>query len=142
MIPASCGVEATDISALMLSINDSNGVNFAFWIASMSVGDYIHVVNRDDTSLFGIYKLESIFTPLISIDKQKATLSKVAGPLSIVNSTNIEYNIAYSNNFVLVIFQSKKYGDVAFSILMNGYTDYSSRYARVHDQIVKSIIYD
>ena len=50
--------------------NDSNGVNFAFWIASMSVGDYIHVVNRDDTSLFGIYKLESIFTPLISIDKQ------------------------------------------------------------------------
>ena len=38
--------------------------------------------------------------------------------------------------------KSKKYGDVAFSILMNGYTDYSSRYARVHDQIVKSIIYD
>ena len=62
----------------------------------MSVGDYIHIVNREDTSLFGIYKLESIFTPLISIDKQKATLSKVAGPLSIVNSTNIEYNIAYS----------------------------------------------
>ena len=38
--------------------------------------------------------------------------------------------------------KSKKYGDVAFSILMNGYTDYSSRYARVHDQIVKSIVYD
>ena len=38
--------------------------------------------------------------------------------------------------------KSKKYGDVAFSILMNGYTDYSSRYARVHDQIVKTIIYD
>ena len=73
---------------------DSNGVNFTFWLASMSVGDYIHIVNREDTSLFGIYKLESIFTPLISIDKQKATLSKVAGPLSIVNSTNIEYNIA------------------------------------------------
>ena len=38
--------------------------------------------------------------------------------------------------------KSKKYGDVAFSILINGYTDYSSRYARVHDQIVKTIIYD
>ena len=80
-----------------IHINDSNGVNFTYTrIASMSVGDYIHVVNRNDTSLFGIYKLEIIFTPLISIDKQKATLSKVAGPLSIVSSTNIEYNIAYS----------------------------------------------
>ena len=38
--------------------------------------------------------------------------------------------------------KSKKYGDVAFCILMNGYTDNSSRYAHVHDQIVKSIIYD
>ena len=31
-----------------IHINDSNGVNFAFWIASMSVGDYIHVVNHND----------------------------------------------------------------------------------------------
>ena len=37
---------------------------------------------------------------------------------------------------------SRKYGDVAFSILMNGYTDSSSRYARIHDQIIKAIIYD
>ena len=37
---------------------------------------------------------------------------------------------------------SKRYGDVAFSILMNGYTDSSSRYARIHDQIIKAIIYD
>ena len=38
--------------------------------------------------------------------------------------------------------KSRKYGDVAFSILMNGYTDSSSRYTRVHDQIVKTVIYD
>ena len=37
---------------------------------------------------------------------------------------------------------SRKYGDVAFSILMNGYTDSSSRYARIHDQILRTIIYD
>ena len=37
---------------------------------------------------------------------------------------------------------SQKYGDVAFSILMNGYTDSSSRYARIHDQILRTIIYD
>ena len=38
--------------------------------------------------------------------------------------------------------KSRKYGDVAFSILMNGYTDSSSRYTHVHDQIVKTVIYD
>ena len=37
---------------------------------------------------------------------------------------------------------SQKHGDVAFSILMNGYTDSSSRYARIHDQILRTIIYD
>ena len=38
--------------------------------------------------------------------------------------------------------KSRKHGDVAFSILMNGYTDSSSRYTHVHDQIVKTVIYD
>ena len=38
--------------------------------------------------------------------------------------------------------KSRKYGDVAFSILMNGYTDSSSRYTSVHDEIVKTVIYD
>ena len=37
---------------------------------------------------------------------------------------------------------SKKYGNVAFSILMNGYIDSSSRYTRVQDKIIKTIIYD
>ena len=38
--------------------------------------------------------------------------------------------------------KSRKYGDVAFSILMNGYTDSPSRYTHVHNQIVKTVIYD
>ncbi len=37
---------------------------------------------------------------------------------------------------------SKRYGNVAFSILMNGYIDSSSRYIRVQDKIIKTIIYD
>ena len=37
---------------------------------------------------------------------------------------------------------SKRYGNVAFSILMNGYIDSSSRYTRVQDKIIKTIIYD
>ena len=37
---------------------------------------------------------------------------------------------------------SKKYGNVAFSILMNGYINSSSKYIQVQDQIIKTIIYD
>jgi D-alanyl-D-alanine carboxypeptidase/D-alanyl-D-alanine-endopeptidase (penicillin-binding protein 4) len=37
---------------------------------------------------------------------------------------------------------SKKYGDVAFAILMNGYIGSSSKYTRLQNQIVKAIIYD
>ncbi len=37
---------------------------------------------------------------------------------------------------------SKRYGNVAFSILMNGYIDSSSKYTRVQDKIIKTIIYD
>ena len=37
---------------------------------------------------------------------------------------------------------SQRYGNVAFSILMNGYIDASSRYIRVQDKIIKTIIYD
>jgi len=37
---------------------------------------------------------------------------------------------------------SKRYGNVAFSILMNGYINSSSKYVEVQDQIIKTIIYD
>ena len=37
---------------------------------------------------------------------------------------------------------SEKFGDVAFSILMNGYIGSSSEYTRLQNQIVKAIIYD
>ena len=37
---------------------------------------------------------------------------------------------------------SQKYGDVAFSILMNGYIGSSSKYTRLQNQIVKAVIYD
>ena len=38
--------------------------------------------------------------------------------------------------------KSNRYGNVAFSILMNGFTDESSRYTEIQDKIINTILYD
>ncbi len=38
--------------------------------------------------------------------------------------------------------RSNRYGNVAFSILMNGFTDESSRYTEIQDKIINTILYD